>query len=316
MDLSEKIFGKSLALMTLADLQNYFKEEREESQILEFKSGDIKISDLYKEICAFLNSDGGIIIIGSPREKKVVRNDQFIRICQGKLTPSIFKSKKWIEEHIAKTIEPFAEGIEIKEFSNLNESHYIIEVPKSKTPPHQFKNEGRYYIRVYEEARPAPHKIIRSLFLRNVKPVFNIYILFKHHEFFDNQLQLDIIIENSSVIPAFGVMNRLEIINIASIIGEGTWEISDSGESYVYEKKMETYIVDEITTTLSFEIEHKFQPFIVYVMVWNEEAGICKKGILYDPENQMKLIDTDKVEGKNPDLNLLKKHLIEIVSYL
>lgn len=316
MELSVKIFGKPLDLMTLEDLQNYFTVEREESKYLEFKSGDVKISDIFREICAFLNSDGGIMVIGAPRETKVVKGDLSVRICKGKLTSSAFKSKNWIENRIAGNIVPFPEDIHIKEFRSADKNQYVIDIPRSKNPPHQVRNEGRYYVRVHQESRPAPHEKVRALFLKNEKPVISSKFYFRHPEIRDNQLVLRITFENSSAIPVKSLSCKLDLVNVLALKSEGRWEEITENNSYTIDFEMNKAVVEEVTAGYSWEIEHKYQPFIVYLMMWNEKVDVSKRGVLYDPENRIILVDTANIEGRKPNLLTLKSHLREIISYL
>lgn len=66
----EKIFNKSRDEISLTDIEDYFASPQEETSIVEFKSGGVEIIDLYKEVTAFLNTEGGLIIVGTPKEKK------------------------------------------------------------------------------------------------------------------------------------------------------------------------------------------------------------------------------------------------------
>ncbi len=72
MSFIDKIFNKPIGSLQLKDLEEYFKEPQEETSILEFKSGEVEINDVYKEVAAFLNTEGGLLIIGTPREEEVL----------------------------------------------------------------------------------------------------------------------------------------------------------------------------------------------------------------------------------------------------
>ena len=87
-----KIFDKNHEFVSITDIQNFFLEKQEETSILEFKSGDLEIIDLYKEIAAFLNTEG-LIILGAPREQKETVGKVIKRYCQGSLTYSSFRGK-------------------------------------------------------------------------------------------------------------------------------------------------------------------------------------------------------------------------------
>ena len=75
-ELVSNIFGKTIHDLTEQDIKKYFETERRETNIIEFKSyvdknesgitkesrDKKKLRDVIKTICAFLNSDGGILI--------------------------------------------------------------------------------------------------------------------------------------------------------------------------------------------------------------------------------------------------------------
>ena len=89
----EKILLKKPEILTIDDLQNFFSTEQEEGSVLEFKTGQVDINKIFKEVAAFLNTEGGLIIIGSPREAKRKIKKHEITFCKGKLTYSKFKGK-------------------------------------------------------------------------------------------------------------------------------------------------------------------------------------------------------------------------------
>ena len=70
MDYCTTCFNKTLANLEYQDIENFFHEPREESTRLEFKSfpqkGDFNkcLEGVIIGICAFLNSEGGILIWG------------------------------------------------------------------------------------------------------------------------------------------------------------------------------------------------------------------------------------------------------------
>ncbi|MBL0281928.1 MAG: ATP-binding protein [Bacteroidetes bacterium] len=51
--------------LTIDHVNNYFTESKNENHLIEFKSAGVEISDVHKEISAFLNTDGGILILGT-----------------------------------------------------------------------------------------------------------------------------------------------------------------------------------------------------------------------------------------------------------
>jgi len=83
MSFSVQIFGKHIFDLNIEDVYSFFQLPREENQNLEFKSGEVQIESIYKEICAFLNSSGGFLIIGTPKETSEIVNGREIKICKG-----------------------------------------------------------------------------------------------------------------------------------------------------------------------------------------------------------------------------------------
>ena len=82
----KKIFNKDIDNLNISDLVTFFETEQEETSVLEFKSGDVEIIDLYKEITAFLNTEGGLLIIGAPREIKKTIGKTVVKTCIGEVT--------------------------------------------------------------------------------------------------------------------------------------------------------------------------------------------------------------------------------------
>ena len=77
MDFSELYFGKTLDSLSYQDIEEFFREEKEESNRIEFKSFvaghshvDKDIKNVMKGICALLNAEGGILIWVHPKEGK------------------------------------------------------------------------------------------------------------------------------------------------------------------------------------------------------------------------------------------------------
>lgn len=307
MELTSKIFGKPLEEITKEDFFNFFKEEREESSSLEFKSGEVKIDEIYSEICAFLNTDGGILIIGSPREtKKKVNNKTHKRVCAGEPVPSSFRNKNWIIQRLSANIAPLPQTIKIQEIFTDIGNYFIIEVPQSKNPPHQCLNEGRYYIRVDEQAKPAPHGIVQSLFLNRQKPLIKTNTeLYKFRNAPDNELEIEVSIKNESECPADNISYIINIYNIENLISESDHSNSEKFRKLkegVYElnETSKQVLIKRLTLPITFRIIHYYAPFILSIMVWGKDFGLYEDCFIWDPVNNC-LIDGFKT-GDNKDM--------------
>ena len=290
MKFAETIFGKKINQITLDDFRDFFSIEREESSKVEFKSGEVEIEDIYREVCAFLNSEGGILLIGTPREKKVViTKKNFKRVCVGELVPSMYRNKGWIIQKIAANISPYPSNIEIHEILTPTGNYFILDIPQSTTPPHQCLNEGKYYIRLEEEAKPASHGIVQSLFFTRQKPKINVKIKIgsdKDRPKNENEILISVV--NESEIPTDNFSFLVNIINVEDIIsGEyhensGGFRKKEDG-GFIMQGNTNQVLINKLVLPIRFYVVHKIQPFLVSVMVWGKDFGLYEKSIIWDP---------------------------------
>lgn len=142
----------------------------EESLVLDYKAaGALDRSnpktpiELSKDVSAFANSAGGILIYG-------VGEDPANKHLPGNLDPILRSSvsKEWLESIIL-NIQPKIEGLEIHPVS-IDDKHalYVIDVPKSTTA-HQARDH-RYYKRWNFSAQPMEDYEIRDVMNRKVHP--------------------------------------------------------------------------------------------------------------------------------------------------
>jgi len=167
-DFSQSFFGKSLNELLYSDIENFFVEEREESTRIEFKAfeptyGDFNkgLEGVIRGLCAFLNSEGGILIWGAPVGAQVQGKKE--KVFKGNLSPlSDEKEKDWLVNKVSDSITPLPVGINVSILKNGDHILYVFEVQASHYSPHQFKNI--YFARLDGQSRPAPHYLIEALF--------------------------------------------------------------------------------------------------------------------------------------------------------
>lgn len=151
--------------MSYARIQIFFESPQKEDDRLEFKSYGEKpldewCKDLAKEICAFLNSDGGILIWGAPKELK----GNGPKSCHGNLTNvPIFETDDLVRR-IAGKINELPRGLQVKHLTDGTGNIYVFQIEVSEYRPHQ--TDDRYYMRINGESRPAPHHYIEALMKR------------------------------------------------------------------------------------------------------------------------------------------------------
>lgn len=212
----QKILGKSIEKIQLDHVKEFFKSPQEETSILEFKSGEVDILKVFKEIAAFHNTEGGLLIVGAPKEQVQEIGKVKKKLCQGNLTYSKFEGRDWLLQKIGSNIVPYPTGIQIKDFQTEQGAVFLIDVPQSTNPPHQCTSDGCYYIRIDNESKPAPHGFIQAMFNQRRKPKLLALINFKAS---DQPLRrsVTINIHNNSKIPAEQTTFLIQIYNASSI---------------------------------------------------------------------------------------------------
>jgi hypothetical protein len=139
----------------LADIESLVRNQVPESIHLDYKASaalDSKKSDeIAKDVSAFANSDGGLLIYG-------VEEDKALHI---PLQIDNGVDPKWnrerLEQIITSNISPRIEGIEIRQFSLPNKNCvFCVLVKKSFRGPHQ-ASSNRYYKRYNFTSCPMEH---------------------------------------------------------------------------------------------------------------------------------------------------------------
>jgi hypothetical protein len=284
MNLTEIFFRKPLYELNKEDLELFFQEEQEENSKLEFKSGDVGIEGIYKEICSFLNTEGGILIIGSPKETtKLLDNGVKIKICKGQLTPTQFRNRDWLMQKISSNISPPPNGIRIKDIFDELGSYFIIEVEQSQTPPHQ-SSDGTYYIRLERDSKPAPHGLVEALFFKRQKAKLELRTTISQKENLKHEISISI--KNSSSFPTEKVSFSINFYNVKSLTELNSNSIpvqQNENNSIVISHTSDVVLWKGLEIVVKYDIFHKSQPFLVNINCWSRDAEIIKNIGLYDP---------------------------------
>ncbi|TPN85804.1 ATP-binding protein [Aquimarina algicola] len=192
---SEQYFGKDLIDLSYEDIVNFFAVEKEESDKIEFKAfhpdfGNFNknLEGVIRGICAFLNSNGGILIWGAPLGQKV---DERV-IFQGALSPvTELKEKDSLISKISDSITPLPVNINVNIIKKEDNYLYVFETQISNYSPHQFKNT--YFARLDGQTKPAPHYLVEALFKKISYPNIEGYInLDRYRPLSNGQRLLDI----------------------------------------------------------------------------------------------------------------------------
>jgi hypothetical protein len=196
-------FGVEATRLTYENVVDFFSTAKVENTNLEFKSfnGVQKLPEkIYNSICALLNSNGGLIIWGSPKESFLTDG---LKQCFGDLTPLKEKLKKEdLMRSISDKITPIPNNIEVYEIDDKNGSYiYLFQIQRSEYSPHQTDN--RYYMRLDAETRIAPHYFVEALFRKVKYPDLKGSIEFMNITFMDSDYQyvmilIKVIVRNNS----------------------------------------------------------------------------------------------------------------------
>jgi len=182
MDYSTIYFNNTLDNIHYQDVVDFFVEAKEESTRIEFKSfsalrGNFaeNLNGVIRGICAFLNSEGGVLIWGAPKGTQL--RGETRKTFKGELSPvteQIEIEKDWLINKISDSITPLPVGIEVAMLRNGDNMVCVFEVQQSNYSPHQFKNT--YYARLDGQTKPAPHYLIDALFKKIRYPNLEGYI--------------------------------------------------------------------------------------------------------------------------------------------
>jgi hypothetical protein len=304
----ENIFHKNKDQLTLDDLKEFFSSPQEETSVLEFKSGGVEIIDIYKEVAAFLNTEGGLLVIGAPKEqkKKTGRNEIFIS--QGELTFSKFKNKDWIYQKIASNIIPSPTYIRIKEFVTEKGGVYLIDIPQSMNPPHQCSADGRYYIRLEREAKPAPHGIVQALFNKRKLPKLFSEISLKSINISWHDIHINF--KNDSSIPAEKTTLMIDLYNVAQVKGDDEFSFTEYNVIGKFSTTIDInrLLARVVSVPIKFRLQHKGSKYLLILHYWCKDVDYDFEFVVFNPQNDQ-ILYSDSFKNKRDAISEVLKEI-------
>ena len=156
-----------------SDLEDLINNEVEENLHLDYKSAgalskeDKKKAEITKDVSAFANSDGGIIVYGIQEVDN--KPNSFSFVDGNKIT------KEWLE-NIINIIQPRINSVDIfpiRHEGKLEETIYLVKIPKSDDAPHMAKDK-KYYKRFNFCSEPMEDYEVKDLFYRHRAPILKI----------------------------------------------------------------------------------------------------------------------------------------------
>ncbi len=156
------------------DITALIDNEAEESVHLDFKAAgalskdDKKKTEIAKDVSAFANSDGGIIVYGiEERDHKAYA----LSYIDGNTY-----TKEWLEQVIQDNIQRRIEGLEIfpiRENGDITKSIYIVKIPRSSNTPHMSADKCYYKRNNFRSVKMEEYEV-RDLFYREATPNLTI----------------------------------------------------------------------------------------------------------------------------------------------
>lgn len=263
MDYALQLFGKSFSELIYDDIEAYFLTNKFETDIIEFKSAhsdkvEESIKSLTTAICAFCNSNGGILVWGAPVGQK--NPDRKEKEFVGKLTSiGTTIEKDALINKISTLITPLPNNIRCTILEKNGNRVCVFEIQRSEYAPHQYEN--KYYMRIDGQNRPAPHHYIEALFKQvrypNIEGFIRIDSL-RTRQSRDNgavlRIDFTIIIFNESAMQnEEGLFWRVNTNvgwfplnnNLSTLLKRDAMAIFSYGEHYQYPAYIDVY-VDEL----------------------------------------------------------------------
>lgn len=163
--------------ITANDVDSFIKQKSpvEENSNLDYKAippKTINFDELAKDVSAFANSNGGLLILGvSEKVEEDPKTKKTLRIYPGKITwGNASLKKEVIEQHLVGKIHAPLTGIIIIPIRKSEQDHrviFLIDVLKSDNPPHMVTPYKKYYRRLDFSNVPMEHYEIQNLFRIN-----------------------------------------------------------------------------------------------------------------------------------------------------
>lgn len=165
---------QDLSEYTTADIQALIDNSVEESIHLDFKAAaaldksEKKKDEIAKDVSAFANSDGGVIVYGVTEKNHCA--DAISYIDGNTIT------KEWLEQVINSKINKRIAGVQIfpvRFDDKITQSVYVVKIPRSDNVPHMC-SDRRYYRRYNFVSVPMEEYEVRDAILRVKKSKLSI----------------------------------------------------------------------------------------------------------------------------------------------
>lgn len=187
-------FSKEPREVSKSDVEAFVKEKIEENIKLEYK--DIRaysnMDELARDISAFANSEGGLIILGVGEERIKNEKGEHIKVFPKEITwGNKGLSKEKIEDNLISKITPKIVGLIIQPIRNeKDEIIFLIDIPQSDNPP--CRGFDNYYRRLNFRKVLMEHYEIADFFGRRRKPDLKCSIRLAGVKIIEDKCKIDL----------------------------------------------------------------------------------------------------------------------------
>lgn len=172
------IFGKPAEEVRLSDIQALIDNKVEEGHHLEYKSGQIlkKREQLSEWVSAFLNAEGGLIVIGVTEDDHTKKNRLDARIYPEALDYAL---PGFTRERVEQIIHTNIRGDDVPHIAiypvrdSGSDCVYLVDVPQGQAPPYQAADK-KYYKRLNFTKCAMEHYEIADFLGRRRKPRLHV----------------------------------------------------------------------------------------------------------------------------------------------
>jgi hypothetical protein len=176
------IFGKPPGDVRLSDIQALIQNKVEENHHLEYKSGKIlrEGEKLSQWVSAFLNAEGGLIVIGVTEDDPSKKNRLDARIYPQAID---YAPPGFTRERLEQIIRTNTRGDDVPDIAILpvrddaSNCVYLVDVPQGQAPPYQAA-DGKYYRRLNFTKCAMEHYEIADFFGKRRKPCLHLHVQF------------------------------------------------------------------------------------------------------------------------------------------
>ncbi len=300
---------------SIDDIEYVISNEVEENIHLDYKASgaldkdERKRSEITKDVSAFANSDGGIIVYGISEEDHKPKE---ISPIDGRVY-----TKEWLE-NVIQQIQPRIENVMIYPIrvNDLGQSIYVVNIPRSGKAPHMARDK-RYYKRFNFKSEPMEDYEVKDLYNRISIPKLEILGCLLNHREEDDEVvynlfasiknngnivcetyKLNFYINNASCCESVSY-KPLEEKNSFTILGKNRLKLSSPSQEPIYPG--EALDIGHFQITVKKENSATFWQGIVIDMILFYSGG--NNDLAYIPSTKEYIEGREEIdnyiEGKN-----------------